>query len=438
MENTYNLKIKEYKEQTVVSVYHQPIIMREKLDNVIIQLKKYRTQNAELWIDNCDGTGVYNCNSVYLDAEIKMALFDEDLEDYYNYVCLRVNPTYTTTIKNDFEKEERSLKTSLSRTKQKVYDIAYCNDWDMFITLTFDDNELKNKYNDCAWNYEICTKALHSFFTILKRNYKDIQYLGVPELHHSFYNTTTGDIVIYNNKDFKDCDYETLLNKQNRTQQEQDLINNVINGTYKRRFHFHFLFNNFPKSQLIDSGKKTKSGDVIYNLLNYKLGFTTCTLIKSLQASQHYITKYISKDLISVSSGKKRYWASRNLNKPIENNYYIDLDEKQELQQELVNSIESDTRVKKIEIENDGFNNVIYKYVIKDWEVYQNKVLEDYIDINNKIYIYEVPDYFNNVEEYMNMNSIFNPILHNDGYVKHRGITFKYNKINGIYKISAI
>ena len=436
---TYNVKIKDYKEQTVVTLYTQSVMEREKLDNIIIQLKRYRTSISELILDNGDGTGYYACDYQFLDGEIRMMLFDEDLEQFYDYVSSRVRYIYLTYIRTDEEKEERSIITSLSRTKQKVYDIAYSNDWDMFITLTFSDGVLKDKYGDGAWNYDICTKALHSFFTVLKRKYSQVQYLGVPELHHNFYNTLNGDIVLYNGKWFTDKDYQMLLDKKNRTVKEQDLVNNVLNEVYKRRFHFHFLFNNFPHSQLVDSGEKTESGQVIYNLMNYSLGFTTCTLIQSLSASQYYVTKYISKDLIALSQGKRRYWASKNLKRPTEQKYKLDIEDKQELMLELETVIQSDTRKKKIEIENNGFNNVIHKFIIKDYEVLGNEIIEEYVDVKNKVKLIQVPSYFEDIEVYANMVSIFNPFNGADsGYIEHRGNTYKFNRINGSIKVSTI
>lgn len=107
--------------------------------------------------------------------------------------------------------------------------------------------------------------------------------------------------------------------------------------------------------KLIDGGKRTSKGQVVYNLLNYKLGFTEATMIQSLQGSQYYITKYISKDLVGVSKGKKRYWASQNLNKPKESTCILDIEEKKELQEELIDTIETSTRIKDIKVENDNF-----------------------------------------------------------------------------------
>lgn len=439
MENTYNVKFKEYSEQTVVSIYDKDIVKRDVLDNIIIQIKKYRSMNAYLLLEEDNGVGVYGCDWIYLDGEIKMQLFDNDLEDFYDFVCLKIPSIFRTQIKSDMEKEERSINTSLSRTKQKVYDLAYSNDWSLFVTLTFDDKKLAKKYGVGAWDYDACVKALHSFFTMLKRNYPQVAYLGVGEHHHTFYNTMNGDVVEYDGKVFKDKDYNVLLNKQNRTLQEQEMIDRVLDGTYKRRFHFHFLFNNFPMEKLIDGGKRTSKGQVVYNLLNYKLGFTEATMIQSLQGSQYYITKYISKDLVGVSKGKKRYWASQNLNKPKESTCILDIEEKKELQEELIDTIETSTRIKDIKVENDNFTNTIHKYIIKDWEVYKNQTLEEYIDINDKVKVIELPSCIKDLNHYVNIESIFDPFLNIDYcYIKHNNKFYKYNKINGRGVVSDI
>ena len=93
---TYNLTIKDYKEQTVVTLYAQSVMEREKLDNIIIQLKKYRSSISELIYDRGEGLGYYMCDYAFLDAEIRMALFDEDLEKFYDYVSSRVQYIYLT------------------------------------------------------------------------------------------------------------------------------------------------------------------------------------------------------------------------------------------------------------------------------------------------------------------------------------------------------
>lgn len=418
----YNFKIKEYNNQIVATFYNNPVQVQDRIDNICIQLKKFRTEHCNLIYDWNDGTGTYACDWKLLDDEINEQLFDYDLEHLKNYVELRVSHCFRTDIISDIEKEEKSLITSLNRTKNKVYDIAYANYWNLFITLTFDDNKLLKKYGNCAFDYDTCVKALHSFFTVLKRQCSDIQYLGVPELHHSFYNVVTNDLVIYQGQEFKDTDYEKLLNKKNRTLFEQELINKVLNGEYKRRFHFHFLFNNYPAKFLIDSGKKTSKGQTIYNLSNYKLGFTTATYIEDVRAAQHYITKYITKDLVSVSKGKKRYWNSKNLNKPTENNFLLDNDEYSDLKDDIANSILEETRKKKLEIEVKHFSNTIYKYVCLDSEFINAKILDDYI---TKDIIY-IPSQFGVLEYFL-----YKHISDFKGYVKHNNKIYDVCIVDG-------
>lgn len=386
----YNLKIKEYKEQYVISTYTNSIKDREEIENLIIQLKRIRSKYSKLLYecDDMPNKGLYYVDN--LDAwfdEKNEFYFDNDIdikENVKNVLEFFVKPYWITTIKSDFEKEERSLSTSISRTKNKIYDIAYSNDWNMFITLTFNDDLLIKKYGQGAWDYDTCTKALHSFFTILRRKYKDVQYLGVMELHHNFYNVLDGSEVVYDNQILNDKTYNLILDKQNRTSLEDDIIKNVNDGTYKRRYHFHFLFNNYPKSQLVDSGKRDAKGRIIYNLLNYSLGFTTCTLLDDVKASQFYITKYVTKDLIATTKGKKRYWTSRNLNKVIENNYFLDIEDLNNMQEELS---ENSDYVKSIKVENDNFANIIYKYILHDFKIDDNSMILDYVDKKTNVIV---------------------------------------------------
>lgn len=61
----------------------------------------------------------------------------------------------------------------------------------------------------------------------------------------------------------------------------------------------------------------TYHADGVYNLNNYGYGFTTATKIRDRARVSTYIAKYLTK-LITVPKGRKRYWASRSLQRPIE------------------------------------------------------------------------------------------------------------------------
>ena len=181
------------------------------------------------------------------------------------------------------ESIEHSKNSSLSRTKQKIYDYAFCNDWSdgWFLTFTFDNDKVENRYD-----YDICYKRINTFLRVLKRNNSDCKYLIVPERH-------------------KD-------------------------GAW----HFHGLLTNCDNLKMVDSGKFSKGKHIynhevkgskkIYNInsRNWKYGFTTATKIEDTKKVSSYITKYITKDLIETTKGKHRYIYSKNLDLPIITNTF--------------------------------------------------------------------------------------------------------------------
>lgn len=183
----------------------------------------------------------------------------------------------------DMEKEqERSLLVSLRRSKAKIYDYSRANVWDWFVTLTFSPEKV-NRYD-----YNDCTKKLSKWLNNMRTDAdQDFKYIVVPERH-------------------KD-------------------------GAY----HFHGLFSNCDSLGIIDSGHVTDKGQKIYNIGKYKMGFTTATHVEENEAVTKYITKYTTKDLMEHIKGKKKYWASRNLNLPVESTFIFDKEEIQSLHNEL-------------------------------------------------------------------------------------------------------
>lgn len=181
----------------------------------------------------------------------------------------------------EVKKTQHSKDTSINRTINKIYEIARSEDWEYFITFTFNPNKVDRQ------NYDDVTTKLKNCMYYLKSNFApDLKYLLVPELH-------------------KD----------------------------KKSFHFHGVLSNVGDLDFINSGIKINDTDYIYNLEQYYLGFSNCTKVKDTKKISHYICKYITKDLCSVTQGKKRYWASRNLNKPIETFLNIPEEKKQTLSQ---------------------------------------------------------------------------------------------------------
>lgn len=89
--------------------------------------------------------------------------------------------------------------------------------------------------------------------------------------------------------------------------------------------HFHAVFGDYPGKMVKAINPKTGKplrvyGRQIYNLKEYKSGFSTAKKIgdkfEDRQKVGAYISKYITKDM-TAEFGKKRYWCSRGLIRPI-------------------------------------------------------------------------------------------------------------------------
>ena len=171
------------------------------------------------------------------------------------------------------ESKEHSEQSSLSRTKQKIYNYAFSNDWSngLFFTITFDPKQVD------SFDYDKCYKRLHQFLKNIKDQNPDFKYIFVPEFHKS------------------------------------------------GRIHFHGIGTNCDKLKLEDSGIK-KNGKKIYNVNSktFRYGFTTVSKIENTQKVSSYITKYITKEMITATKGKHRYLCSRNLDTAEVENIMID------------------------------------------------------------------------------------------------------------------
>ena len=179
---------------------------------------------------------------------IKGVNIDNHTSRYIDVGGVQVNED-TGEIRSD-KSINHSLYTSKNRTINKIYEYAFSNRWDYFLTFTFNP-EIIDRYN-----YDECYKKISNFIRNFKnRKCSDLKYLLVPEMH-------------------KDG-----------------------------AFHFHGLFSDLPIEYLVDSGKKS-FGYTIYNFNAYKLGFSTATKVTDTKRVSSYIAKYISKELNTTLKGK--------------------------------------------------------------------------------------------------------------------------------------
>ena len=193
----------------------------------------------------------------------------------------------------DLKREyDDNIKQSGNRAKNKIYQLSRANNWEYFITLTF-DKRFVNRYD-----YNDCVDKLKKWINRIKKTYaKDLKYIVVPELH-------------------KDG-----------------------------AFHFHGLIADIGEMEMINSGKKLKNGNIIYNIVEYNLGFTTATKVVNSSASARYLSKYITKDLSMHIKNKKKYWASRNLNKPEINRILLTTLQQMCLKEDIIDFVQSYKRV---------------------------------------------------------------------------------------------
>lgn len=168
---------------------------------------------------------------------------------------------WTTRVYQDSRYAEDNLARSIRRTKTLLSDYVMCNEFEHFVTFTFDSKKTKDRYNPDLLKIQMSDWLRNQ----RKRNGK-FKYLIVPEFH-------------------KD----------------------------RKAIHFHALFKDY-QGELIDSGKKI-NGRKAYNLKGYKLGFSTLIKIDNSPKVANYIKKYITKDMPQFHN-RHRFWASKGLATP--------------------------------------------------------------------------------------------------------------------------
>lgn len=206
---------------------------------------------------------------------------------------------------------EESVRRSMSRTVQNLYDIVFSNDWELFVTVTFDGQKLdRYNYDEVVERY---SKLLDN---IKQRKAPNMEYIFVPELH-------------------KDG-----------------------------AFHFHGLLRNIDGLMLKYAGRKDKKGQKIYNLSDFNLGFNTATYVTDTAKVSTYLIKYISKDLIqTLGESRKRYWSTKGLNRTKKFDLFLPEAEQWKMIDMLTEEDKVPVSVKTSTIEKIGYSNV-YNYIV--------------------------------------------------------------------------
>lgn len=211
-------------------------------------------------------------------------------------------------------RQERSVISSINRTKNMIYSYARGNVWEWFITLTFNGEKVDR------YDYNQCSKKLRQWLNNIRKKYAlELKYLVIPEQHTGMNSSckcgSCGEVYVNRLKECPICKSKDKL----------------------YAWHFHGLFSNCGKMKFDKAFNKhtgelllTKNNLQIYNFGNYKLGYSTATPIEDTAKASSYITKYITKELAINTKGFRRYYPSANLDLPPKTYFYIVDDEKKE------------------------------------------------------------------------------------------------------------
>ena len=158
---------------------------------------------------------------------------------------------------------DSKLSNHIARARTRVFDLAICNDFEYFITLTINKEKLDR------YDLKEYIKKLGQFIRNYRRDYEaDIQYLLIPEKH-------------------KD-------------------------GAW----HMHGLIKGIPAEHL----QKNKHGYLDWEAYAKRFGYCSIDEIKNQEAVSKYITKYIRKSFNSdrgiTEKESKLYYCSRGLRRP--------------------------------------------------------------------------------------------------------------------------
>lgn len=193
---------------------------------------------------------LFNKSQVYKDTYKFYQYNEENIRVVHMKACRQKG---FEDIKKHISDKEEIERVSISRTRRNIRELALCNNFEFFATLT-----INSKYCD-RFHLDDCQEKLREILKKIKRKNKDFAYIFITERHK--------------------------------------------NGA----FHFHGLIKGINDFYINDNGYYShKDFDLI--------GFNSFSKIKHYTKTCNYILKYITKDCVKNSSGTV-YISSRGLKK---------------------------------------------------------------------------------------------------------------------------
>lgn len=164
-----------------------------------------------------------------------------------------------------------SLHRGNKRAIKNFYDYALTNEWEYFVTLTFSDADVMNKYNVMADTWKM-------FMQKIKRKFPDVKALATYEEFEK------GGYHIH--AMLSDCNLTLIPARNHKVGSE---------------YYGKFMFSEF--------------GPQLFNCKDWNFGFNTvcCITPDSCQAQiVNYMSKYMNKDC-PASYGNRRFYKTQNL-----------------------------------------------------------------------------------------------------------------------------
>ena len=155
---------------------------------------------------------------------------------------------------------DEKLSNNISRARSRVLELALCNPWEWFVTLTIDGSKQDRS------DLDEYVKDLGNWIGNFNRKYGcSMKYLLVPELHHD-----------------------------------------------GKSWHMHGLLHDVPAAALV----RNEHGYMDVPYYRNRFGYISLSAVKSHERVSHYITKYISKSMTARIGDKAKhlFYSSKKLN----------------------------------------------------------------------------------------------------------------------------
>ena len=175
----------------------------------------------------------------------------------------------------DETNKEKNIERCIRRAKDRIFDIAFCNDWKYFVTLTINDEKIN------ALNVKEVMKKLNKFLNNMQQRH-GLSYIIIPEYHES------GRVHCHG-----------LIN---------DALKVEDSGTRGVKGYTAPL----KLSTIKSKGLTRDITHIVYNLPQWTYGFSTAVPVYGDGgALATYVTKYMTKATTKIFG--KYYWSSRDL-----------------------------------------------------------------------------------------------------------------------------